>query len=242
MLLGGYSGRKWPLWWVAKRGATRPVSDDRTQNNALAGHGREDFRRAPRRRGRALEEAIYRAALEELAEYSFVGLSIERIAERAGTGKSAIYRRWTTKLDLVVDTMAHAFPPPGPAESTGDLRADLLLFHRRMAEALGGTVGAALRANVGQHRQHPELAAALQKQILAPRHRLLGELLAAGVRRGKSGLAPSRPSASRRALPCSGRPSSNLASSRPRRPSAASSTTSSSRCSARTRLDVGAAR
>jgi len=161
------------------------VSDDRTRTKALADPSRDDFRRAPRRRGRALEEAIYRAALEELAEYSFVGLSIERIAERAGTGKSAIYRRWSTKLDLVVDTLAHAFPAPGPVESTGDLRTDLLLFHRRMAEALGGTLGAALRANVGQHRQHPELAAALQEQILAPRHRLLGELLAAGVQRGE---------------------------------------------------------
>lgn len=161
------------------------MSDDRTRTEALADPRRDDFRRAPRRRGRALEEAIYRAALEELAEYSFVGLSIERIADRAGTGKSAIYRRWTTKLDLVVDTLAHAFPAPGPVESTGDLRTDLLLFHRRMAEALGGTVGAALRANVGQHRQHPELAAALHEQILAPRHRLLGELLAAGVRRGE---------------------------------------------------------
>jgi AcrR family transcriptional regulator len=144
----------------------------------------DDFRRGPRRRGRALEEAIYRAALDELAEHSFDGLSIERIADRAGTGKSAIYRRWPAKLDLVVATLVYAFPPPGPAATTGDLRTDLLLFHQRMAEALGGTLGAALLANVGQHRQHPELAAALQEQILAPRHRILGELLAAGAARG----------------------------------------------------------
>jgi AcrR family transcriptional regulator len=144
-----------------------------------------DFRRGPRRRGRALEEAIYHAALEELAEHSFTDLSIERIAQRAGTGKSAIYRRWATKLDLVVSTLAHAFPPPGPTTTTGDLRTDLLLFHQGMAAALGGTLGAALRANVGQHRQHPELAAALQEQILVPRHRILGELLAAGVNRGE---------------------------------------------------------
>jgi AcrR family transcriptional regulator len=143
-----------------------------------------DFRRGPRRRGRALEEAIYRAALDELAEHSFDGLSIERIAARAGTGKSAIYRRWPAKLDLVVATLVHAFPPPGPAATTGDLRTDLLVFHQRMAEALGGALGAALLANVGQHRQHPELAAALQEQILAPRHRILGELLAAGAERG----------------------------------------------------------
>lgn len=79
----------------------------------------------------------------------------ERIAHRAGTGKSAIYRRWATKLDLVVATLADAFPAPGPAATTGDLRDDLLEFHRRMAEALGGTLGAALRANIGQPRQHP---------------------------------------------------------------------------------------
>jgi AcrR family transcriptional regulator len=172
------------------RRAGRPVNSDAPQASGHAADGPErgddDFRRGPRRRGRALEEAIYRAALDELAEHSFTDLSIERIAQRAGTGKSAIYRRWATKLDLVVDTLAHAFPPPGPATTTGDLRTDLLLFHQRMAEALGGTLGGALRANVGQHRKHPELAAALQEKILAPRHRILGELLAAAVERGEA--------------------------------------------------------
>jgi AcrR family transcriptional regulator len=165
------------------------VSNDPRPESARAAAGpepgSEDFRRGPRRRGRALEDAIYRAALEELAEHSFAGFSIERVAQRAGTGKSAIYRRWPTKLDLVVDTMAHAFPPPGPATSTGDLRTDLMRFHLRVAEALGGTLGAALRANIGEHHQHPELAAALQERILAPRHQILGELLAAGVERGE---------------------------------------------------------
>ncbi|HEY7278149.1 MAG TPA: TetR/AcrR family transcriptional regulator [Trebonia sp.] len=145
----------------------------------------DQFRRGPRRRGQALEEAIYRAALDELAEHSFDDLSIERIAHRAGTGKSAIYRRWPAKLDLVVATLANSFPPPGPASTSGDLRADLILFHRRMAEALGGALGAALLANVGQHRQRPELAAALRERILEPRHQVLGELLAAGAARGE---------------------------------------------------------
>jgi AcrR family transcriptional regulator len=160
--------------------------DSRTARAAAAGPERagDDFRRGPRRRGRELEAAIYRAALAELAEHSFTDLSIERIAQRAGTGKSAIYRRWPTKLDLVVGTLVHAFPPPGPTTTTGDLRTDLLLFHQGMAAALGGTLGTALRSNAGQHRQHPELAAALQEQILAPRHRILGELLAAAVDRG----------------------------------------------------------
>ena len=94
----------------------------------------DEFRHGPRRRGQALEEAIYRAALDELAEHSFDGLSIERIAQRAGTGKSAIYRRWPAKLDLVVATLAHSFPAPGPAASAGDLRTDLIRFHQRFAD------------------------------------------------------------------------------------------------------------
>jgi AcrR family transcriptional regulator len=163
---------------------TEELPGGRTQQVTGPDPDGDDFRRNPRRRGRALEEAIYRAVLAELAEHGFDGLSTERIARRAGTGKSAIYRRWATKLDLVVATLADAFPSPGPAVTTGDLRTDLLLFHRRMAGALGGSLGAALRANVGQHRQHPELAAALQEQILAPRHRILGELLAAAAERG----------------------------------------------------------
>jgi AcrR family transcriptional regulator len=165
--------------------ASEESSSDGTGDEADRGLRGDDYRRGPRRRGRALEEAIYRAALDELAEYGFDGLSIERIAHRAGTGKSAVYRRWATKQDLVVATLANAFPAPGPAVTTGDLRTDLLLFHERMAEALSGTLGAALRANVGQHQQHPELGAALQERILAPRHRILRELLAAGIERGE---------------------------------------------------------
>jgi AcrR family transcriptional regulator len=144
----------------------------------------DDFRHGPRRRGHALESAIYAATLHELAERSFAGLSIKQVAERAGTGRSAIYRRWPGKLDLVVDALADAFPAPPPAASTGDLRTDLLRFHRRFALALAGPVGAALRANIGQEHQHPELGAALHERIIGPRQAILRGLLLAGVERG----------------------------------------------------------
>jgi AcrR family transcriptional regulator len=146
---------------------------------------RDDFRRGPRRRGRDLEEVIYRATLEELADHGFDGLSIERVADRAGTGKSAIYRRWATKLDLVVDTIADAFPEPDPVASTGELRGDLLRFHRQMAQALDGRLGAALRANLGRHHEHPELRSALQERVIVPHQQVLHELLVAGVERGE---------------------------------------------------------
>ena len=48
----------------------------------------------PRRRGDALREAVFDAALAEVAEHGLRGSSMTRIAQRAGTGKAALYRRW----------------------------------------------------------------------------------------------------------------------------------------------------
>jgi AcrR family transcriptional regulator len=50
-----------------------------------------------RRRGAELEQAILRAALDELAETGYSGLAMDRVARRAGTNKNAIYRRWPSR-------------------------------------------------------------------------------------------------------------------------------------------------
>lgn len=42
-----------------------------------------DPRRGPRRRGAALEEAILRAAFDELAEHGYADMTMDRVAARA---------------------------------------------------------------------------------------------------------------------------------------------------------------
>ena len=46
---------------------------------------------------------ILRAAVEELAQAGYGGVTIESIAARAGVGKSTIYRHWPDKLALIAD-------------------------------------------------------------------------------------------------------------------------------------------
>lgn len=145
-----------------------------------------DFRRRPRRRGPALEEPIYDAVLGELAEFGFARMSVERVAARAKTGKSALYRRWPTKLELVVDTLAHAVPAPAPQVSSGDLRADLLAFLRHMAAALEGPAGTAVRASIGELAKQPQLHAALRAQVVKPHESVLRTLVSAAVARGQA--------------------------------------------------------
>lgn len=50
-------------------------------------------------------QAMLQAALELLAEVGFDAMSIDAIAARAGVGKTTIYRRYTSKEELVADAI-----------------------------------------------------------------------------------------------------------------------------------------
>ena len=51
-------------------------------------------------------DAIRSAVFDELAAVGYGRMSIEGIARRAGVGKAAVYRRWRSKLPLVLDTVS----------------------------------------------------------------------------------------------------------------------------------------
>ena len=70
-----------------------------------------EHRHPHRRRGKELEDALYDATLAELAAVGYGGLTMEGIAARARTGKAALYRRWTSKHDLVQAALLYALPP-----------------------------------------------------------------------------------------------------------------------------------
>lgn len=123
--------------------------------------GRKDPAQQQRRRGRQLDprrdHAIMRAALEGLAERGYDRLSMAEIAARAGVGKGALYRRWSSKAQLVVDAMVRGreqvapFSPPDTGSLSGDLEAmvsqipDFDEAAMRQIGLLLGIVGAATR-------------------------------------------------------------------------------------------------
>ncbi|MGW4525508.1 TetR/AcrR family transcriptional regulator C-terminal ligand-binding domain-containing protein [Amycolatopsis sp. NPDC004378] len=79
-----------------------------------------------RRRGAELEDAILRAAAEELAGAGYPGLTVERVAQRAGTNKNAIYRRWPNRAALGVAAYRHLAEDTLEPPDTGTLREDAL--------------------------------------------------------------------------------------------------------------------
>lgn len=76
-----------------------------------------------------LTGVIREAMLEELAIHGYGRLSIEGVARRAGVGKTTIYRRWDSKLEMVIDVVSAiaigGLAPPDTGSLRGDLRAML---------------------------------------------------------------------------------------------------------------------
>jgi AcrR family transcriptional regulator len=81
-----------------------------------------------RRRGAELEDALLQAAWDELVENGYADLTLEAVAQRAGTSRAVLYRRWAGKRELAAAAARHVMVRDrGPMPAlTGPLRADLL--------------------------------------------------------------------------------------------------------------------
>jgi AcrR family transcriptional regulator len=79
---------------------------------------------AGRPRDPRIDAAILRATTDLLVEIGYSNLTMAAVAQRAGTTKTALYRRWSSKAELVHEA---AFPaaPTAIATPPGDFRADV---------------------------------------------------------------------------------------------------------------------
>ena len=102
-------------------------------------------------------QAILDATLSLLVEVGFSALTIEGVATRAGVGKATIYRRWASKLPLVVEAFGQL---PGFEEvDTGNLADDLKLMLRGYLQAFNETpLSAVLPSLAGERAHNPELS------------------------------------------------------------------------------------
>jgi AcrR family transcriptional regulator len=145
----------------------------------------EDHRKQPRKRGDELNAAIYQATLDELAEVGYAKLTMERVAERAKTGKAALYRRWSSRMELAVDAVYHAMPDPTSPPDTGSLRGDVLAQLRSSADLLAGPAGEALRGLLGDVLSDPARTAELRQHSHGNGRKVMVEIARRAVERGE---------------------------------------------------------
>ncbi|WP_306324193.1 MULTISPECIES: TetR/AcrR family transcriptional regulator [unclassified Streptomyces] len=131
-------------------------------------------------------DAIRTAVFEELASVGYARMSIEGIARRAGVGKTAVYRRWKSKLHLVLDLVSAIAVQGLPQPDTGTLEGDLRLLYEVTSRALRHPVAGQIIPDLqAEAARNEEIAEALQKALREGQHGVASGVVRAAVDRGE---------------------------------------------------------
>jgi len=142
-------------------------------------------RRPGRPRSVECDRAILEAALVEYAERGFDGLNVDAVAARAGVSKATIYRRYPSKVELVIAAGYAVAEEVAPKPDTGSLRGDLLSAYQNLARLLNMEVlGRAVRQVVADSLRHADLAA-MHEEMLRERRQGTIDALDRAKRRGE---------------------------------------------------------
>ncbi len=87
-----------------------------------------------------MEVRVYDAVLEVYWETSWRGFTFDAVARRAKVGRAALYRRWDSKEDLLVQALEARSPLSTPIH-TGTVRGDLIELSQQLARGYSELAG-----------------------------------------------------------------------------------------------------
>ncbi|CAN5328450.1 TetR/AcrR family transcriptional regulator [soil metagenome] len=138
-----------------------------------------------RKRDHTRDPEILDAALDVLAETGYEGMTIDMVAARAKAGKATLYRRWSSKSDLVLDAVACMKSIDPELPDTGTLRGDLIAMIKppnlrdaeRKLNVMAGIISMIART--------PSLADAAYGALVEPRVNANRQLMQRAIDRGE---------------------------------------------------------
>ena len=144
-----------------------------------------------RRRDEELRTALRQAVRAELAERGYEAVSFEGVARRAGTGKTVLYRRYSSRAEMVMDAMTILDPGPAPSDFPGPIAGDLeelieSLLTRFGPDHVKTFIGVLCEAE-------PDAVAQLGTQLVRALEHRLDEVIHAARARGELGPQPVPP-------------------------------------------------
>jgi AcrR family transcriptional regulator len=150
-----------------------------------------DLKRAGHPRGAAelrpgVTAAIADSALDELAEVGYGRLTMEAVARRAGVGKAALYRRWSSKQEMTIDIVSGTSVDLAEAPDCGTLYADVRAMLQAIIQWLEDPrTGRIMPDLIAEARRNPGLADALTDQIGIPRRARVAAIFDRALERGQ---------------------------------------------------------
>ncbi|ELY6346882.1 TetR/AcrR family transcriptional regulator [Cronobacter muytjensii] len=131
---------------------------------------------------RRLEQALF----EEWARHGFAGMRMENIASRAGVGKAALYRRWSSKLEMACEVLPQVGIGLGDIRDTGSLEGDITLLLRSFRALLHHRlVRAILPDLLAELPRNPPLADVVRGRLQHGRRARAAEMFRRAIARGE---------------------------------------------------------
>jgi len=143
-------------------------------------------KKAGRPRSAQSHQAILEATLALFVEEGLQGLSMEAIAERAGVGKTTIYRRWSSKEEVIKDAF-DLLRGGKPLPNTGNIRDDLLYLARGSQELFTQApfMGKLMSRLVAELKTTPDIYRAFHRQLIVPRLEQFLQIIEGAQERGE---------------------------------------------------------
>jgi AcrR family transcriptional regulator len=146
--------------------------------------GRVAARPVGRPRDTKADRAILTAARQLMAEIGLHSLRMDDVASRAGVGKATIYRRYSSRDQLVTDAIG-GMVDDVEVPDTGSTEDDLRALVRDAVEFYSGSLAAGLMPSaVEEMSRDPEFAAVVRDRFLTGRRAALHEVFKRGIQRG----------------------------------------------------------
>jgi AcrR family transcriptional regulator len=114
-------------------------------------------------------------------------MTMEAVADRAGTSRAVLYRRWPKKAELVVAAMRRHRPIlSGAVPDTDSLRGDVLALLTRMSQRLAVTGPEILYGLLGDYLADAELFERLRSDVLQIGTGVMTSILERAADRGQA--------------------------------------------------------
>lgn len=138
-----------------------------------------------RPRSAAADMAVRHAVRRVVAAEGYSGVSIEVVAARSGVAKSTIYRRFSSKAEMVFDALIHGAKIPEPAV-TGSFAGDVQLLVRRVFRSLGDPLSQQVVPGLlAEIRAEEALSEKFQAVFIGAERDLINDMVDRAVARGE---------------------------------------------------------
>ncbi|WP_271611491.1 TetR/AcrR family transcriptional regulator [Bradyrhizobium sp. CCBAU 21360] len=140
---------------------------------------------AGRPRSEASRQAVLEATLELLNSTTVRDLTIEAIAQKAGVGKTTIYRWWSSKSAVVIEAFVDVMLPSTPIPDVDSASEAIGKHISLLIKQYRGKLGRIVAEILAEGQSDPVLLAEFRERFFQNRRMAVRQVVENGIRNGE---------------------------------------------------------